>query len=613
MYKLDFDFKSLSPYVIDAFSSVYGDEYRSIISDKINKAIIISCCDPVGLIRYVKYLKKCKIHEFSIRFLEEIGFNVCAYKRDNYVGDLDSNVQNILDHLISEHGFEKDANYWAPLLAFDDDNKINSEILLKNRIKILNFLLSKRQNVLDENNYEVFTTTEKYLKLLKVINEYSIVYKRILSEYREWEKQLEPLEKYAEKELNRKEEFLKKSRREFFRVIFDWLPLAVKDAISDKTLEKQVNIVVGTYDKFLKSNIEVFGHEQMEKLKSSDVDDFEKLSTMFQQSIYLEKLGVKTLGDKALFSYKKKESFAKYLSYLNQDCIRKYIPSDEVVNYISATREKMYSDAIREYYMTREDFINAEKILEGVNILSDNKKKDECIYRVLQVNMPCVTGCGGYNRNNDFCSIMFYTVRRGGYLFQTFMHECGHVIDQNSKGIGFELMNDNIEVNPYDNNYRKYEIFNETINDIFTKEAVNYLHNQGIYLIEPKNLTLSCDNGFDDSMFIEGLLDPLIEIYRPYVVRAKINSDSRELTKYIGEDNFEELVDTINKFAYLLKNGFSFKKDDDMIIEYNEQEERIIQIYNNIFNYYDNTFKNLAKKKFDGIVKKWKKIRDNLI
>ena len=39
MDKLNIDFKSLLPYVIDAFSSVYGDEYRSIISKKINNSI----------------------------------------------------------------------------------------------------------------------------------------------------------------------------------------------------------------------------------------------------------------------------------------------------------------------------------------------------------------------------------------------------------------------------------------------------------------------------------------------------------------------------------------------------------------------------------------------
>ena len=38
---LNIDLKSLLPYVIDAFSSVYGEEYRPIISKKLNKAVIV--------------------------------------------------------------------------------------------------------------------------------------------------------------------------------------------------------------------------------------------------------------------------------------------------------------------------------------------------------------------------------------------------------------------------------------------------------------------------------------------------------------------------------------------------------------------------------------------
>ena len=134
MYKLDFDFKSLSPYVIDAFSSVYGEEYRSIISDRINKSIIIPYHDIDGLNGYVKYLLDCKSREFSIRFLEEIGIDVSAYKRDNYGKPLDSAVQNILWPLILNYGFAKVAELRSPLLAFVSDNKVSPVILFRYKI-----------------------------------------------------------------------------------------------------------------------------------------------------------------------------------------------------------------------------------------------------------------------------------------------------------------------------------------------------------------------------------------------------------------------------------------------------------------------------------------------
>ncbi len=76
--------KSISPYIIDAFSSVYGEEYRPIISKKINNAVIVAYHDIEGLKDYVIYLERCKEREFSIRFLDEIGIDIQAHKKSNY-------------------------------------------------------------------------------------------------------------------------------------------------------------------------------------------------------------------------------------------------------------------------------------------------------------------------------------------------------------------------------------------------------------------------------------------------------------------------------------------------------------------------------------------------
>src|SRR5699024_6814206 len=132
----------------------------------------------------------------------------------------------------------------------------------------------------------------------------------------------------------------------------------------------------------------------------------------------------------------------------------------------------------------------------------------------------------------------------------TFMHECGHIIDQSSKGTGFESSNDfneNSEKNPYDNAFRKYEKFNETLNDIFTMEAVELLHNHGTYLIEPSEFTLSDISNHNTALITKNLLRPLLSKFRQQVISAKVKADHSELIRYIGKDNFEELVDVVNK------------------------------------------------------------------
>ena len=157
MDKLDIDFNSLLPYVIDAFSSVYGEEYRSIISKKLNNALIIQYHDVEGLNDYVSYIKRCKAREFSIRFLEEIGIDVQEYKKRNYTEPLESNLNKILGCLIDANfGFSKDADYWSPLRAFDTNNKTNPERLLSNKIKIVNYLLGNERKQITKENLDDF-------------------------------------------------------------------------------------------------------------------------------------------------------------------------------------------------------------------------------------------------------------------------------------------------------------------------------------------------------------------------------------------------------------------------------------------------------------------------
>ena len=188
--------------------------------------------------------------------------------------------------------------------------------------------------------------------------------------------------------------------------------------------------------------------------------------------------------------------------------------------------------------------------------------------------------------------------------------ENGHVIDQTQKGTGFESFDDvgDNERNPYDNTFRKYEKFNETQNDIFTQEAVKILQDQGIYLIEPKEFTKLDYSNRNTPAITKKLLQPLVQKFRQHIIRAKINTNPEELIMYIGENNFEELVDTVNKVDYLLRNGVKFKMDkfpeDAMVKEYFQQIERAKQIYINIDNYYANKFGNLQTDGFEETTKK---------
>ncbi len=598
---MDMDVKSLSSYAIEAFSHVYGEEYRSIISSKINKAINIFYLDLEGLDDYICYLKKCKAREFGIKFLDEIGIDVQKHKKSNYTESLDIEIEDMLKCYIGPIPvcFSESPDYWAPLQAFKSNNNTNPNILLENKLKIINYLFENKHNQITKENFNAFTETKEYTKLLRKIDQFNLVYERLLSEYNDWAIQLLPYEKCIEYEEKRKEIILQKKKDEMFDEIFFRLPSFLRESIASKTLKEQQNIILGFNDISKISFIEFFHHEQMKKLKSNDTKLSEKYVIMFWQSYFLKNLGV-TITDEKMLECDSEEDVTDYLNFLHQESIRKYIPSEELISYIQSVRERKYEEALREYFTTRQDFVDALKMF------SNNPYNLKTIYDEIKNRKTCVLIGGAINDNNEFISIMFFTIRKydGGHLAFAFIHEISHIIDQNEKGSGFESVND--LKNPYDDKFRKYEKFSETLNDIFSMEANEFLQSQGIYLIEPKEFTSLDVSNCNTALNTKNLLYPLIKMFRPQVIKAKVTAEPEELVKYIGKDNFENLVDAVNKVDYLVRNGIAFKIDkfpeDSMVKEYFEQVERVRQIYINIDDFYANNFGTLTLDNYRNLV-----------
>ena len=591
MDKLAIDFKNLLPYVIYAFKKIYGEEYEDIILKRIYNSTMIQYYDIEGLRDYILNIRNCKKRELSIKFLYNIGLDVEKHIKDNYTKPLDKEIESILEYYIDSpsFGFSNDTDYWVPLQSFKSNNMSNSKKLLENKLKIINYLRSQEHEKITEENFDSFSKTEEYQEILNKINELNNVYEPLLLEFRKFEEKLQPYKDFIKRENTRKDEILEKRKQILFLDIYPKLPKTVMNALSKKTTEEKIVSVLGDYGISETSVIESFSNENMKKLNSKDVSYFNKFLIINSQISYLKNIGIDIPDENIVNSNLTEEDIDNYLSFLKQDNVKNYIPSNDLISYISSTREKYYEKAIEEYYTTREDFINITK-----NQINGDENTNKYVYNQIKNKKVFAVGCTiDYNK---FSTVIFYTIRTFdmGNLFWSFMHECGHVIDMSlPKCSGFDYIN--FTYNSYDNAYRKYERFNETINDIFTNEALQLLQSQGLYLIEPKEFTSLDENNNNTSLIVKNILRPLIDKYREYVIKAKINSNHDELTKYIGEDNFEELVDAVNKVDYLSRNGVISKietsKDDEMVIEYYKELERVKKIYENMDSYYFNNFK----------------------
>lgn len=591
---LNIDFDGLRPHMIDAFTHIYGEEYHSIISDRVNKTLILSYLDPDAISSYASFLKSCKQREYSIKFLERIGIDTQQYKKANYTDSLNEVAEELLKPYIYVPYFGMDngrVNTWDPLRAFDlnnvvsnNDNEYIQKKLIINRIELINHLRGEDKEKLIEETFPIFTETEEYAKLLEKINELRAIHDELLTQYSEWEKCVIPYEEYVESERKREEDILQKKKEELFTETFSDIPNSVKMAMAGKSSQKQQDMFL--YGSDLSSNfyLEKFSSENMIKLNSSNVSLNEKSWIALYQIMYLEAVGV-DVPQMDLAELETEVGIKSYLEFLKQEKVRAYIPSEELISRITTLREKKYEEALKEYYTTRADFVR------NMQIFDNDPNAVEPIYYNIKNKHVCLFGGGGYC-NGEFISIMFYTPNSYGHLFASLLHEIGHVIDQTKNGCGFETsetINDNGEKNPYDKEFRKYEKFNETINDMFKMEAVEFFQSQGIYHIESQEFVQLDISNYNTAAVTKDLLKPLLQQFRKQVIRAKITCDQTELTKYIGIANFETLVDAVNKVDYLSRNELIAKinesPDDPMVIEYKKQVARVGQVYMNIDSY----------------------------
>ena len=102
-------------------------------------------------------------------------------------------------------------------------------------------------------------------------------------------------------------------------------------------------------------------------------------------------------------------------------------------------------------------------------------------------------------------------------------------------------------------------------------------------------------------MITKKILYPLLEKFREEVIAAKLNVNPSILTQCIGEDNYEALVDVVNKVDYLCRNDLEhllkYYPDTSICKEYQKQLERTSEIYTAMDTYYNNHHKETNQNK----------------
>ncbi len=509
--------------IIDVFTKVYGAQHREIIKERLQNTIYIIYNNLEGVEAYIQFLKECKQKELAVKFLKQIGIDV-SKQGENYAKPLNKEINSLV--------YEYLGDYTHMDLQYE------------------NIPQSK-------------------------INGYSKIYKQILDEYDKFLKEISSYQEYVDSESKRKFGLQTYYRNLLYTQIEDILPNEIKTFLdrNNNSIMKKSMAFFGE-DLEAQSNVDFFSNYYEEKLRDDSVNQEEKSNIYYYRIKYFEKMGVETL--------KKRDSFETdklYYEYcMKQEKIRKLIPSPDILEKIIRKKNNITKEMQVEYICHSKDF------MQNIKKTGDNLNNRKIMYKSHKDTIIALVGCH-YKKKDLVC--LFYTIIKEyrGILDFTLLHELGHAIETENTNIrkyrsGFDFINDN-DQNPYNPETRKYERFNETIQDIIAKEARKILYEQGNYIIEPKKFSIENVNDINTSNILKKILMPFWKQYREEIIKYRIYGNKEEFFKVVGEDTFEELNDVVNKVDSLLQSNKQFIKGN-ISIEYEQQLERLKKIYNDM-------------------------------
>jgi len=585
MNLLIMDIRDYIPDIIETMVKVYGDEYRNIISQRINEILYIMYNTVDGMEGYLSFLKSCKRRELSIKFLEKIGIDVSKQKEKGYVEPLEDNFSKLIE---SYFGIYEDlviagSDKTEGILAWKNIyTKKDIKEIIKEKVKFINFYRGKEKEAITVETFEEFSQTDEYQQIENKIKEYLQIFDSITEEYDSYlqTQEIAPYQKYVDDE-NRKKEKLKISKRNtLYEQVMEFLPNNLKDFLDKKysSIEEKSKAVLG--DNFYsKSYVEYFSQEDEDKLNNPSVDEDEKDVIYLFRKLYFSQIGA--------VSYEEMRKFKTYKECyeycIQKEEIKKLIPSTKAIEKITSMRRKTNEEFERDFIYGSQDFIDTFTMFE------DTPEIREFIYQYMKDKKVCLP-TEDFNSDGEFISIIFYTIKNGsdgGALDYIFLHELCHAIEKSRYWMGFEKKVNN-EKNPYNPKKRKYEKLNETITDIFAIEARKNLHEKGIYIFEPKELVRKNIKDKNTHSIIKNLVATFVQKYRKDIIRARVHGDMEGLYQVVGKENFEELNDIVNKVSSMIGLVTKLKKnqmDDPVVIEYHKQLERLNQVYINMEKY----------------------------
>lgn len=553
---LNIDLRSFMTDAVDILTYLYGDKYRNSIKEKLNKAILFYFYDLSTLKGYADDYEKYYAKKSAFQFLKANGIS-------------EDKLEEAFSSLISNPDYF--ASGKSPILAFGKNYTEGDFSRTLAKVQVINYLLESSKAI-ELEDLDDFSHTEDYKRIETLAKEFNEKYGVFIANYQSSCTEMQRVKDFVAYEKAREGFVRQYYAKKFCTEIMFLLPQRAQDVLSGIDEEQLVKIFLppnSNNDMYGDLNeiscFEAFSKKNLNKLNSPGCFHTFRRVTTTKQKAYLE--------------------FLKELGIRAED-LDSYVPGEKEIQQIARTRVFTEREATDNYLITRDDFIKFQ------NSFGSLAKKDT-FFTILKAMIQqhqageydaCVFDRMYDDDDNFLRSIMLYSVKKMGDLFYMFLHECTHICEQrDSYSTGFDT---DYSTNQYNEKYRRYERFNETISDIFTREGLRFLHGNGKFLMEPEELTNMDFSSNNTPAESEELLKPLMHnpLYREAIIEVKNGGDPNIFIQLIGKDNFDRLVDVLNHVDYLASKKH-FKTDQRLKDEYDLVCNEAESIYKDIDDY----------------------------
>lgn len=554
---LHIDFQSVIPDVVDTLSYVYGEKYRDSIQEKINKTIIFYFFDFYTLNSYIDDFETFQARKSAFQFLERNGIN-----KDK--------SSEAFSSLISSPNYF--VNGLSPILAFGNNYTGNDFSRLLAKKQVINFFLGP-SNKIDDESLNDFIRTDKYTEIETIAKEFNENYEAVLTNYLNTCEEMQHVKDFLKDEEVREEAVRNTFSKKFCTDIMYLLPPKTQEVLSNVDEDELVKIFLPPKER---------------EGRAGDLEDiscFEAFSKENRDKLANRGYAFSLLGRATIAKQRGLLDYLKKLGISDED-LDFYLPSEKQIEQIARSRV-LVERAAKDYYLiTRKDFVDFQESFGQITT-------DDPLFAILKKaihdhqarDYDASVNFRMYDDEDmNLHSIMLYSIRKMGELFYTFLHECTHVCEQkDSHEIGFDI---DFRRNKYNEKYRQYERFNETLSDYFTRKGLKFLHSKSKFLIEPEELTnmdYSSNNTPAENAL---LLEPLLfnPKYREAIIEVKNGGDPVLFFQLIGKNNFDRLIEVLNHVDFLASMS-NFKTNEQLQREYELACMEATSIYQDIDNY----------------------------